>query len=475
MPAQEDIDYWDGTKDYKLGDLVYAEILEYIPPDFFKNKYTFIKKKIVTTPQNPNLGYVSYAQYPPSHPEYYEKTKDNEWELIWPEWDVGGRYGEYSLVTYKGNYYIGTNRLIRNISAYEGDAPERKLPSIPPDVAVDEHGIRVWSIFAGAFSIRTYSLCPYILTRTGNSDFSDSQKREYDAYRWNPLISPVPISHRFGVRIPERSMGYSLEVYRAFKSGDGPNAIDEPETPEDECGAGLQTLQIGSISHNIQIFSVGKMDAGGYIVNVNPWASRGNRTASPDYNGWADENGAPAVDPETGEPIFDDTWDPEENDCSELRRGTPKNKDGLPAFMARGHIFYQHNHPLYLHRSVSVYHTIATTSQYWKYHPQTEKWVSRGPPPEYRYFPVPCFWYWGSYSLQNTTDEPIKGSRSGTFSPKDDCWCITSPQVDDVTPINSIGIFTLPGPQDMSASYPTINSFPSKNRLSPEVKVDKDD
>jgi hypothetical protein len=186
------------------------------------------------------------------------------------------------------------------------------------------------------------------------------------------------------------------------------------------------------------------------------------------------------VDPDTGEPVFDDIWKAEDNDCSGLRRGTPENPASTPNWTARGHIFYYHNHPLYLHRSVSVYHKIESVTVYWKFMPQTVKWGPGIPgyydgnlPPNIN--PKPCWWDFGRYDLVRQDEEPIKSSRSGTFSPKDDCWSISSPQIDKQTPINSIGIFTLPGPQDFMFAYPTTNSFPSKNRLSPEVKVDKDD
>ena len=448
--ADDDVEYWDSTKTYKLGDKVrgYLNPEFLAPPPYERNLYTYVLRKEVDSPGDPQLQY--YLSVFPDDPAYEEYIKTLAWELLWPEWSMEGKYGEGSLVVYKGRYYAGSPRMYFNFE--DLSAPPRRLANQPPNVLVDEQGVRAWILGRPQTTFPTYALKPYHLERIGNFDDVSTHKREFAPYWLGSNYSWLD-----GVRIPGIPEGFSLTVYQG-----SPAYGDEPATsPSSElvCGAAFQSLQLSGIRHWCYILSLGlkkgenPVETGGY---AEPWYYTGDRTASPDYNNWAD--------PETGEviPPFDQGWNAQDNDCSTLQRGSPgvisTQKDN-----SIGEVYYNHNHPLYFNRKVAVRAGTSSQKSYWKFYPQTLKWDyvdGYGQP-----VPKPCWWDWGNYSYSS---EGVKYAiKSGTFAPKEDCWSLGA--ISQYPKLNSIGTFTLPTGDDM-VSGP--NSSFSQNIPLIEAKVE---
>jgi hypothetical protein len=366
-------------------------------------------------------------EYFPDHPKYQEWVSNNPWEMVWPEWKLDGKYGEGSLVTFNGRYYVGTSRFIIDYTREPNEPFSRQLPNGPPDTLVDEDNVRAWAIRNSVLTFQTYSLNPYKLV--GGPYDEDESTQEFEGAPYVVFRNPF-YNWKNGVRSPELSEGASFTVYQGRKADPELEVPYEPPTSASECGAAFQTLQISGIGHGVTIASINGV-----------WSYYGDRTESPDYNFWQD--------PETGEviPPFDQNWNPEDNDCSVVARGTPgtisTNKDN-----SVGQIYYAHNHPLYFKRSVSVKAGYFWLKTYWKFFPQTIKWETQPgySNPDGTTNPAPCFWYWGGYL--SSTEGIEYGVKNGTFSPKEDCWAFASVQPPKV---NSIGTFTLPVGDDLSS------------------------
>jgi hypothetical protein len=457
--ADDDIEEYDSTKTYKLGDKVRSHINpEYIAPvggEYHLNLYTFVLRRESNFQQSPVSQY--YFQRFPDDPRYEEYIKQFDWELVWPEWSASGKYGEGSLVIYNGRYYFGTPRMYFNFE--NESSPPRRLPNEPPDVLVDEEDVRAWTICSINEYYPTYALVPYHLERMLNYDDESTQEDEHAPY-WYSIQN---YSWKNGVRFPGYMDGYSISVYQGSPAyGSAPNQTPVvPPSSELVCGVALQSLQLGGIYHNCTIASLGlkkgvEPPEGG---SVKPWRYSGDITPSPDYNNW--------YNAETGEviPPFDQGYNAQDNDCSTMQRGTPgtisTDKDS-----AVGEIYYTHNHPLYFNRKVEVIAGTSSVRYYWKFFPQTSRWTridENGLPT-----PAPCYWYWGNY-IRLTEKGTQYEAKTGTFSPKEDCWSVTHLQ--QYPKLNSIGTFTLETGDDVVSQQSSYSGPPRIEYLEAKVET----
>lgn len=350
------IEKYNSSLPYKVGDLVWIENYFAIAPreDGTYQQLTFICIK--DCPPN-TTPVIPYNYFPDDH-KYEKWIEAQSWEMVWSEWSEEEPYTEGDFATYGGRYYITTWRWNRY---YEEDEDRTRSDRqagnyLPPNENEDEEGVRHWASNMGtqAADEPSFHLSPFSLEPWGDN-FTEEKKDKCQ----HPYGVPNRDENtgefggfRGGVGREFRRNGFSLAVYQryeklennsySYQEGDNEYGEFKDEgkfviqpsgiTSKDRCGVAFQTKA-----------------QGGWIV----WGA-----------------GIIAVDPtkpetETPPQGMQVMWR-WSGSISPAPDGTGGQPTAYTQYNAIGHIFYNHNHPLFFRRKVSVTITYNISRQYWK-------------------------------------------------------------------------------------------------------------
>ena len=350
------IEEYDPVRAYKVGDLVWIRNYnEWGRTNIDEvQKLTFICIK--DWPANSSTLPIIPSNYFPDDDKYEKWMEDKSWEMVWPEWSAEETYAEGDFVTYNGQFYITTWRFIKRYDADRERHYRQASNALPPNENEDEEGVRHWTINMGTQygDEPTFHLSPFNLEPWGDSfkeELKDKCQHPYGVPNRDENTSEFG-GWRGGVGREYRRNGFSLEVFQrydeqkvnsySYQEGDDEYGEFKDEgkvvvvpsgiTPKDRCGVAFQTLHQG-----------GWIVWGAGIIAYDP--------TKPD-----DET------PPQGQQVMW-RWAGSVNPAPD---GTGGETTAYTEYNAVGHIMYNHNHPLFFRRSVSVTITYNVSRQYWK-------------------------------------------------------------------------------------------------------------